>query len=142
MKRVKHRGLFKTKFFSSGNATKKIEKMEEFGFSHIGWIPYEKLKYELQNSDILLNLAHLQGKQISSKIFEYMSYGKPILHILYKDEDVNLRYLENYSLSLLLRADDITGNTDTIEENLIKLSWLSLAFDDLNDDIKCMPRNT
>lgn len=41
-----------------------------------------------------------------------MTYGKPIIHIYYSDNDVNLTYLNRYPLSLCIKAED-----SKIEEN-------------------------
>lgn len=132
IKQLKHRKLFRTKFFSSGNAVDDLKNKEDLNITHLNWIPHEQLRMELHNSDILLSIAQIEGKQISSKIFEYMSYGKPILHIYYSDEDINLKYLKKYPLSICIKADDISSEgIDDLEYKMIAMSRLRMSFDDV-----------
>lgn len=71
--------------------------------------------------------------QISSKIFEYMSMGKPILHIYYSDTDVNLSYLKRYPLALCLKADDklISENSRLFDEWCRSDVIWNLSFEDV-----------
>jgi len=73
---------------------------------------------KLKESDILINVAEKKGIQMSSKIFEYISHGKPIVHFYIFDHDVNLKILKNYPLSLCLKQ-----NQSTLEYNIKKFEW-------------------
>ena len=43
---------------------------------------------------------------MSSKIFSYIATGKPIVHIYYAEDDVNVAYLKHYPLALCLHAKE------------------------------------
>lgn len=68
------------------------------------------------NSDFLINLGVNTSTMISSKIFLYMAYGKPIIHFYYQDDDVCNPYLLKYPGSCLIQMKD-----ELFEENKIKL---------------------
>lgn len=57
-------------------------------------------------SHVLINIAEQSGRQVSSKIFEYMACGKPIIHFYSVDSDVNLKILARYPLALCLKQDE------------------------------------
>lgn len=58
------------------------------------------------SADILINLGETTGRQISSKIFEYISAGKPIVHLAFAECDAVIGVVERYPLSLCLIADE------------------------------------
>lgn len=89
-------------FYSAGNGCLSDNEFPALDIHNHGWVSHPELEEALEKADILLNIAEKDGKQISSKLFEYMSYGKPIIHFYYKDADVNLRYLRNYPLALCI----------------------------------------
>lgn len=70
-----------------------------------GSVDKETANLMLVQSDILISIAENKGIQISSKIFEYMSSGKPVIHLYTVDNDVNLKVLNKYPLSLCLKQD-------------------------------------
>jgi hypothetical protein len=52
---------------------------------------------------------------ISSKIFEYMSTGKPVVHFYCRDDDPTLPYYEKYPAALLIDSRDETNeNADKV----------------------------
>ena len=53
-------------------------------------------------ADILLSLGNNNNWMIPSKIFEYMSFGKPIIHLALTDLDPCINYLDQYPMSLVL----------------------------------------
>lgn len=73
----------------------------------------------LADADVLINLGSNNQRQIPSKIFEYMSFGKPIVSFYSYDEEPSLPYLRQYPLALLIQED-----WDKIEEN----AWLIEQF--------------
>lgn len=54
------------------------------------------------NADFLLNIGGNNPSMVPSKIFEYMSYGKPIISTYYRDDDASILYLKRYPLSFCL----------------------------------------
>lgn len=59
------------------------------------------LQYEAQ-ADVLVNIGNTNPNMTPSKIFEYMSFGKPILSTMAVAGEPSCRYLEKYPLTLLL----------------------------------------
>lgn len=71
---------------------------------------------------------------MSSKIFSYMATGKPIVHIYYAEDDVNVGYLKRYPLALCLRAqeDSLAFNARLLALWLVwshsrRASWRAVA---------------
>lgn len=59
------------------------------------------LQYEAQ-ADVLVNIGNTNPNMTPSKIFEYMSFGKPILSTMAVAGEPSRRYLEKYPLALVL----------------------------------------
>lgn len=56
----------------------------------------------IDQADIVLNLGNENPYLVPSKIFEYMSHGKPIISTYSIDDDVCISHLMNYPLALLV----------------------------------------
>jgi len=64
---------------------------------------YPRLSTTIEvNSDNLIAVGNNDCNQVPSKIFEYMSFGKPIVYF-YSDDDVNVKILKKYPIALCLR---------------------------------------
>jgi glycosyltransferase involved in cell wall biosynthesis len=59
----------------------------------------------LKNADLLLNIGNNLSSMVPSKIFEYMSIGKPIISTYPIEDEPSLEYLKKYPLSLLVKED-------------------------------------
>lgn len=59
------------------------------------------LQFE-QQADILLNLGNSNPNMTPSKIFEYMSFGKPIISTMNIDNESSSQYLKYYPICLVL----------------------------------------
>lgn len=71
----------------------------------------EALAFQAQ-ADVLINLGNSVTNQLPSKIFEYMSLGKPIVNVTKVDSCPTLDYLHRYPLALNLReSDGVSSNT-------------------------------
>lgn len=104
-------------FYSAGNGINAVKKCKEDNIILGDWLSRPELEKELDRADALISIAEKSGRQMSSKIFDYMSFKKPIIHIYYDDNDVNLKYLNYYSESICIKAND------SIEESVL---WLYL----------------
>ena len=93
-------------FYSAGNGIETIKKCKADNIKLGKWLSRSELEEKLSMADALISIAEISGKQISSKIFDYMSFGKPIVHVYYNDNDVNLKYLKHYSDSFCIKVDD------------------------------------
>ncbi|RIX45868.1 hypothetical protein D3P08_26675 [Paenibacillus nanensis] len=106
-------------FYIIGNCNRIVDKYSSENANWIvnhGGVDKKRAEIALRESDFLISIAENNGIQMSSKIFEYMSFGKPIIHFYTVSNDVNLKILEKYPLALCLKQDQSkTGS------NIIKL---------------------
>lgn len=68
----------------------------------LGKMEHEEVAKYLESADFLLSLGNKISNMTPSKIFEYMSYRKPIVATYPIDEDSSLDYLKCYGDVLLL----------------------------------------
>ena len=80
------------------------------------YVPNDVLVSTLMEADCFLNIGVLNPNAISGKIFEYMSFGKPIISTYSIDNEACLPYLEKYPLSLLI------DERKNFEENATRLN--------------------
>jgi len=84
------------------------ELVEACGKSHgmveySGFMPYSYVKNALDEADVLLSIGNAFSTMCPSKIYEYMSTGKPIIHSYTYEEDPCLEPLLRYGNALLLK---------------------------------------
>lgn len=58
------------------------------------------------NADFLLNIGNLAPETLPSKLVQYISTGKPIIHISYSKPDICVDYLNNYPNCVIVNVDD------------------------------------
>jgi len=100
---------FELHFYSRGSCEDALEEAVEESHGTIashGFVGHTEVPNILANADILINIGVSNSTAISSKIFEYMSTGKPVVHVYYLDDDVNLPYLAAYPHSLSIQISD------------------------------------
>jgi glycosyltransferase involved in cell wall biosynthesis len=110
---------YKLHFFSSGDCEHLIsEYAQKTGEKIIreGLVPHEKIPGILRSSDVLVSIGNSRSEKITSKIFEYISTGKPCLHIQRSEEDTAVPYYQKYPLALVIKE------SDSIEENMKKIT--------------------
>lgn len=73
-------------------------------FNH-GLVDYAISHNAMLESKILLSLGNSETEMFPSKIFEYMSLGKPIIHVYASPNDSCLELLRRYGNSLLLDSN-------------------------------------
>lgn len=95
---------------------KEIQNEEDSDIVYLGQIQHSEVEKLLSKSDVLLNLGVTVPSAISGKIFEYMSYGKPIVSTYSIDDEACIPYLSKYQLGLLI--DERTGNVEQQAEQL------------------------
>lgn len=74
-----------------------------------GQLPHSEVAKKMSEADVLLNIGNKLSTMTPSKLFEYISYGKPIISTYETDDDPCIEYLKSYPLSLLL---DCRSNED------------------------------
>lgn len=95
-------------FFVMGNDARKVQTVKFVSGVEVvnhGYVPKYEADAAVREADILLNIGEAQGKQVSSKIFEYMATGKPIIHLSYIKNDAVSDILAKYPLGLCLVQD-------------------------------------
>ena len=81
----------------------------------IGKVSYDQAVAYMASADFLVNIGNTLAYMVPSKIFEYMSFGKPMISTVKIPEDPCLPYLNLYEKALVL---DEQG---TVSENAEKL---------------------
>ena len=97
-------------FLCTGSGRDKVETMRSEFRGELtihGYLSGEELNAVYQGADLLLNLGGPNPSMVPSKIFTYLSYGKPILSTYYIDGESSQSYLDCYENALCvdLRAD-------------------------------------
>ena len=93
----------------AGNVPEGMEKEyfpEGCGCRYAGVLAGESLKRQYAETDVLVNIGNAVDNQMPSKIFEYISTGKPVVNIYKSPECPTLKYLERYPLALNLYEKD------------------------------------
>lgn len=108
-------------FFAMGNAMYLIKKYVELFpgriFNH-GSVPTETAYKAMTEADILLSIGATNVPQLSSKIFEYMSAGKPIIQLSVNERDVAISILAKYQAAccLLQKNELLEFNIEKIQK--------------------------
>ena len=80
---------------------------------HIGMQPHDVAIKILGESDVLLSIGNAESPMSPSKIYEYMSTGKPIIHTYSWEKDPCLAPLKTYGNALLISENEAL-NVDKI----------------------------
>ena len=67
----------------------------------------EALAKEYEDADVLVNIGNSVDNFMPSKIFEYISTGKPIINVYKLPECPTLKYLAEYPLALCVSEEEI-----------------------------------
>lgn len=97
----------------------KIRKVLEYDNSSIvlhDYVSHDELLEIYSNADVFFNIGVKNSNAISGKIFEYMSYGKPIISTYSIDDEACLPYLQKYPLALCV--DERNGNLDALRKRV------------------------
>ena len=106
-------------------AQKYIEKLKRLSSDYnvdlriINYVPHKELEKILKDADVLLNFGTDNPCMIPSKIFEYMSYAKPIISTYIIDDDPCIPYFEKYKYALLIKDEEQHKN---FQDDIVKLS--------------------
>ena len=87
----------------------------------------------IKSGEVLLNLGNANPNLVPSKIFEYMSMGKPIISTYCSDEDTSLVYLKNYPNVLLIdeRNEDYFAVAEELKKFLLNCNLVKIDTDEL-----------
>lgn len=125
-------------FFSMGanDALQEASKTFKGNIVCHNYIPLEELHSIYRHADYLLNVSHVNANMVPSKIFEYMSFGRPIISTFVTDGDAAQKYVVRYpeGLCIDLKDDEIT-NVDCINK-FLEIAHKVIPFDVVYDLFK------
>ena len=101
------------------------QKKDKFKNSELnlnGKLTHEECLKTISKSNILINLGNTITNQMPSKVFEYISFGKPIINFYFTEEDMCLKVFKKYPLVFNFNLNnytekDIAELKSFIEEN-------------------------
>ena len=70
-----------------------------------GEVPTEEAGIKKREADFLVNIDNTCPQQVPSKIFEYISTGKPIINFYFTEESSTIPYLKRYPLVLNINVN-------------------------------------
>ena len=121
-------------FFTAQIYFEKIKKLQAAYDVNVvlnNYISHEELKKVLGQADALLNIGTDNECMIPSKIFEYMSYRKPIISLYVSDKDPSLPYFQHYPAAFLIKAKEKISISDfTLFISEIKGKSVDFPIDD------------
>ena len=112
------------------NLLKKYSEVEHVITLH-DYVSKNELEDIVARSEILINIGNIVSNQVPSKIFEYISWRKPILHFYSIDNDSSIPYLENYpNVCIIDTRKDKKKSAEEIKSFLLS-KHNSYSFDSL-----------
>lgn len=109
-----------------------------FEFIVHNWVSEAELVGILGQADVLLNIGNREEQLIPSKLFTYMSTGKPILHQCLIENDPCIPYLKKYDNAYVVRVEG-TCREEQVQQASLFLGNLQ---DKKTDVTKLFPRCT
>lgn len=104
-------------------------------FCFHGQVDADVANMMIDNADVLISIGNSLDAAVPSKIFTYMSTGKPILHLYSSKNDAALYYLKEYPLSLMLYEDweQLDKNVDKLVGFLMNKDYDVLRYGDIEN---------
>ena len=98
-----------------------------------GKVTTQEVYKELERNTFLIAVGNQDNKQVPSKIFEYLSFGKPIIYFYTNDQDMNLKVMNDYPLGLCIKQDYkfMENNIARIIEFCSKSTYEKLEFNEV-----------
>lgn len=103
--------------YSTGNSIKQVNKFANRNKNIIncGYVDSKAALEKQKESDFLISIGNSDITLIPSKIYEYLSLGKPIIHFYKDNNDPVINILSNYSNSISFPEKDIVnGNIEQL----------------------------
>ena len=100
------------------------------------FMPHGELKKKFEVADFLVNIGNSITTMVPSKIFEYMSYGKPIIGTYDIVEEPSKKYLESYPESLLLFGKNNAEENVRLLSEFIEQSHEIVSFETIKSIFK------
>ena len=121
-------------FFSKGDCEGELQKASEQDDRIVchGYVPSDVLDKAIDEAEVLVSIGNANSNSVPSKIINYISFGKPILHFSLQNEDVCCRYFEKYPLALVIPfGTDSKEATEKIKAFVTAKKGERMAFTEL-----------
>lgn len=121
------------RLYSFGNCDKIISKVikDVDNIVDMGFVSSDEIRNVLGDSDILVALGNKTSTQFPSKIFEYMSYAKPIAYFYSSNQDRNLEILKMYKNSICINLNDKAYDMDLFNKFIFNSDKRIISYDSL-----------
>lgn len=109
------------RFYCFGNDLNAINRFSENKpeiFKNYGKVQRDIAEKAIDEADILISIGDVEGKQLSSKIFDYLSMGKPIIHFSYVENCVNSQLLKRYPLAFIVLQNVKNNYSESLAEDV------------------------
>lgn len=90
----------------------------------------------LKNSNIIVNIGNRIANQTPSKVFEYISMGKPIINFYNIENDTSKKVLKNYPLVLNIKNDYTKEDIEKFNNFVLKNKDRVLTFEEIKEKYK------
>ena len=121
-------------YYSTGDEEDNISKFEKSTNGRIkrhGLLPHDKISIIQNSADILVSIGNSGNEKISSKIFEYISTGKKIVHFQKEKYDSTIYYYSKYDNAIVLsEKDSLIINIEKLNKFITK-SYSKIEFEKL-----------
>jgi len=98
-----------------------------------GWVSKEEANAYIDQFDVLVNVNNTITNQLPSKLFEYISTGKPILNLCKSDECLSKPYMAKYEngVCIVEKQDFVESDVRLIENFVEKHLRMVLSKDEI-----------
>jgi hypothetical protein len=129
-------------FFSQGvsdDVFAQFQKSFKGSVQYLGWIPINELLALYPKVDFFVSFPGV-ATAIRSKVYEYMSFGKPLILLFDDDNDVNVSTFSRYSAYIALdERQSVEENARRIEPYILGKLNVSIPFEEVE---KVFPEDT
>ena len=108
-----------------------------------GYMSVENAREILKNADFLVILGNQMTNQVPSKLFEYISYGKPIVNICRNPDCPTLQYLSKYpfAISIVEGKESIDKQAEALSSFITTTSGQRINWEQISSlFFECTPR--
>lgn len=125
-------------FFSigAGGVIEKFSKQFRGKIVCHDYIPLNELHTIYRHVDFLLNISHINANMVPSKIFEYMSFGKPIISTYLTEGDAAQNYLTCYPESISIDLKKNENENITLLNAFLKTEHNIVPFEEVKKRFK------
>lgn len=98
-----------------GDILEYYERLSCGRIKYIGMQTHERVIEYISKADVLLSIGNKNTPMAPSKIYEYMSTGKPIIHFYVEENDPCLLPLKKYKNSFFIKEDSSFEETELVK---------------------------